>query len=53
MRLILAQLLWTFDLALPEGETKALRPWQEQNNYILWEKTPLQVKLSVHDHSKG
>ena len=45
MRLILTHLLWSFDLAVPTGET--LGPWEEQKSYILWEKEPLRVQLQV------
>ncbi|KAL2163757.1 hypothetical protein VTH06DRAFT_5816 [Thermothelomyces fergusii] len=42
MRLILARLLWNFDLELmPES-----RRWNEQKIYILWEKGAINVKLT-------
>ncbi|KAL2218231.1 benzoate 4-monooxygenase cytochrome P450 [Thermoascus aurantiacus ATCC 26904] len=42
MRLILAKVLWHFDLALqPESAD-----WTNQKVYILWEKHPLTVKLT-------
>ena len=43
MRLILAHLLWAFDLSAPKGET--VEAWEKQRSYILWEKEPLEVKL--------
>lgn len=42
MRLILARLLWNFDLELmPES-----RNWKDQKIYTLWEKGALNVKLT-------
>ncbi|KAK4176312.1 putative isotrichodermin C-15 hydroxylase [Triangularia setosa] len=42
MRLILARLLWNFDLELmPESED-----WNDQKIYVLWEKGAINVKLS-------
>jgi hypothetical protein len=42
MRLILARLLWNFDLELmPES-----RNWSDQKTYILWDKGAINVKLS-------
>ncbi|OBS23183.1 hypothetical protein FPOA_03738 [Fusarium poae] len=42
MRLLLARLLWKFDVELiPES-----RNWNDQNIYLLWEKGRLQVKLT-------
>ncbi|MCJ1403437.1 hypothetical protein MMC11_006660 [Xylographa trunciseda] len=42
MRLILAHLLWAFDLEVPKGEgQEVLRNWEEQKSWILWEKVPL------------
>lgn len=42
MRLILARLLWKFDLELmPES-----RNWSDQKIYTLWEKGAINVKLS-------
>ena len=41
MRLILARLLWNFDLELmPESRT-----WNDQKIYVLWEKGAINVKL--------
>lgn len=41
MRLILAQVLWNFDLELmPESAD-----WSRQKVYAIWEKSPLYVKL--------
>ncbi|KAL9097591.1 MAG: hypothetical protein Q9165_000487 [Trypethelium subeluteriae] len=42
MRLILARVLWNFDLEMmPESEN-----WTDQKCFILWEKNPLYVKLT-------
>ena len=43
MRLILARVLYTFDLEAPEGEQ--VGPWEEQKTWILWEKMELRVKV--------
>ena len=43
MRLILARLLWRFDLAIrPEG-----RNWHDQRIYFAWEKGPLMVDVTA------
>lgn len=41
MRLILAKVLWSFDLQLCEGQND----WLDQKVFITWEKMPLMVKL--------
>ena len=43
MRLILARLLWNFDLELEE---RSQRWMDEMKMYIVWEKQPLFVKLA-------
>lgn len=43
MRSILARLIWNFDMELGSG----VRDWPHQNNYVLWEKPPLPVKLTA------
>ena len=50
MRLILAHLLWAFDLKAPDGET--VGGWEEQKSWILWEKAPLRVKLRIAEGIK-
>lgn len=41
MRLILAKVLWNFDLELcPQSQN-----WADQKTYSLWEKHPLMVKM--------
>jgi hypothetical protein len=43
MRLILAQLIWTFDFEL-ENEDK-WEDWLEQRVLLFWEKKPLVVRM--------
>ncbi|MCJ1409794.1 hypothetical protein MMC19_003877 [Ptychographa xylographoides] len=43
MRLVLAKLLWNFDIAA-DGDVE---DWASQKTYILWEKRPLPVRLTV------
>ncbi|KAJ4349096.1 hypothetical protein N0V95_004877 [Ascochyta clinopodiicola] len=43
MRLILAKLLWTFDLELVQPEQDWMK---EQRVFALWEKPPLEVRLT-------
>ncbi|KAI9929328.1 hypothetical protein MW887_000796 [Aspergillus wentii] len=42
MRVILARVLWNFELALQQDSLK----WNEQKTYTLWEKLPLMCKLT-------
>lgn len=43
MRLIISRVLFLFNLELcPESEG-----WNDQSTYIIWEKRPLMVKLSL------
>jgi cytochrome P450 len=43
MRLIMAKLLWNFDLELCEQD----QDWMDRNKtFILWEKVELHVKLT-------
>lgn len=44
MRLILARLLWAFDLEAPES-ADGIGRWEDQKSWILWEKRPLSVRL--------
>ncbi|KAI4086368.1 MAG: hypothetical protein LQ344_007593 [Seirophora lacunosa] len=44
MRLILARLLWTFDVVASRVEGDGWR-WEEQKTWILWEKRPLEVEI--------
>jgi hypothetical protein len=41
MRLILARLLWNFDLSLPPSSGN----WIKQEMFILWQKEPLNIIL--------
>jgi hypothetical protein len=41
MRLLLAQLLYNFDLELSEES----KDWSDQKVFVLWEKKPLLCKL--------
>lgn len=45
MRLILARVLWNFDLEL----CKESESWSDQRSYILWEKPPLMCQLKLSD----
>ncbi|XHG05829.1 hypothetical protein AWENTII_009043 [Aspergillus wentii] len=42
MRVILARVLWNFELELQQDSLK----WNEQKTYTLWEKPPLMCKLT-------
>lgn len=48
MRLIMARLLWNFDLELMPDSEK----WAQQKIYILWEKGPLNVRLRKVEREK-
>lgn len=41
MRLIVAKLLWNFDMKLKDDSCN----WTDQFSYVLWEKKPLMVTL--------
>jgi hypothetical protein len=42
MRLILARMIWNFDFELGAGS----HDWmEEQDSYLMWDKTPLYVHL--------
>ena len=43
MRLILAKVLFNFDLELAEGS----EDWLDQKAYAIWEKGPLNVRLKI------
>ena len=43
MRLILARMLWTFDMRLSPECAR----WDEQESWIQWDKKPLMVGLSL------
>jgi len=44
LRLVLARMLWTFDLSLPGGPGSGLL-WAEQKTYATWLKEPSEVRL--------
>ncbi|EME45443.1 hypothetical protein DOTSEDRAFT_71240 [Dothistroma septosporum NZE10] len=44
MRLIIARLLFSFDITLDEG-SPSLTDWGEQKTFIFWQKEPLRIKL--------
>ncbi|MCJ1260956.1 hypothetical protein MMC22_000820 [Lobaria immixta] len=49
MRLILARLLWNFDVEAADG--KGGPEWRGQKVFLLWEKAPMEVKLTpVRDY---
>jgi hypothetical protein len=41
MRLILAKIIWNFDITLAPGSEK----WPEQKCFVLWSKGPLFVRM--------
>lgn len=41
MRLVMARLLWSFDL---QGVLQ--EDWMDQPTYLLWEKKPLPIRLT-------
>jgi cytochrome P450 len=43
MRVILARVLWTFDLELCEES----RDWKDQKVFVIWERGPLMCKLTM------
>ncbi|RMZ67698.1 cytochrome P450 [Pyrenophora seminiperda CCB06] len=51
MRLVLARLLWTFDIRLKDEED--VWDWGEQATYILWDKRALEVVLVRVDGGGG
>ena len=45
-RLVIARLLWRFDLRMAEGGRRGLEEWfEKQKSYVLWQKPPLFVKV--------
>ena len=44
MRLILARLLWNFDIAVPHEGQKVMS-WASQKTYVLVEKKPFEIRL--------
>ena len=49
MRLILARLVWNFDIGIPSG--RSLPAWEEQHIYWCWEKQPTPITIrSARQH---
>jgi hypothetical protein len=46
MRLALAKVLWTFDIAPPEDKTKWVE-WDDLRTFLLIEKVPLNVVMKA------
>ncbi|KAF9884656.1 hypothetical protein FE257_001409 [Aspergillus nanangensis] len=44
--LLLAHLLYNFDMSLPLGEAGTLEKWEDQETYAVWVKSPLLVRLT-------
>lgn len=44
LRLILAKLVFNFDLSLPDGPGSGLK-WEEQDTFVIWSKRPFHVAL--------
>ncbi len=42
MRIIMAKMLWNFDLSLEEES----KDWMNQKVYLIWAKHPLMAKLT-------
>jgi cytochrome P450 len=47
LRLILARMIWNFDLSLSNASKSDQDTWVEQRNYVLVEKMPLKVQLAL------
>jgi cytochrome P450 len=47
LRLILARMIWNFDLSLSNASNSDRDTWVEQLNYVLVEKLPLKVRLAL------
>lgn len=45
MRVIIARLLWNFDIEICEES----KDWSDQKTFTLWEKPPLMCKLSLRN----
>jgi hypothetical protein len=43
MRSIMVRILWNFDLKLIDESYD----WMDQKTFVVWDKTPLDVKLSL------
>lgn len=49
MRLILARMVWNFDMELAPDS----KQWINQPSYVVWEKGNLNVKLTPAPHITG
>lgn len=47
MRVILARLLFSFDLSLAEPGSSTIRDWGKQKTFIFWQKEKLNVRLKL------
>ncbi|EOD48095.1 putative cytochrome p450 protein [Neofusicoccum parvum UCRNP2] len=45
MRLILATILWNFDMEIVPGQDR----WSDQKIFAVWEKSPLMLVFDIHD----
>ena len=45
MRIILARMIFNFDMELTEPE----KDWLDQDSFVLWDKPALNVKLALRD----
>lgn len=46
MRLIVAKLVWSFDLRLPDDERKWVK-WEDLKAFIVMEKPPIPLQLTL------
>jgi cytochrome P450 len=47
MRLIMARVLWNFDMQIPGGGVSVGWEWSSQNVFMVWDKRPLFVEVKV------
>ena len=45
LRLILARMVWNFDISLPDGPGSGLK-WDDQKTYAVWVREPFVVRLT-------
>ena len=46
LRIILARVLWNFNMSLPEGKKDMGWKWGDQNIFMLWQCQPMVVKVT-------
>ena len=46
LRLILARLVFNFDLSLPGGPDSGLK-WEDQDTFVIWSKQPMSIQLKA------